>query len=183
MENNNSLNDIFNKNRHHIILLILIIYVFNFNVGLMMSIIYILLYLLNDGKIKYDKFIDNKIADEINENPLNEIKYNNCRPATINNPYANYLIGDQNLMVNACTDQNNISKSHEYNMLNVYENAHDINIGSNNKALRNFYTNTVTSYPVDTIKFAKYLYKDDEKLTCKIHNNCLRYDDIRYQSR
>ena len=175
------LNNIFGLYKYEVIMIIIMIFLFNFNVGIIIFIIYVFMFALNTHENNYFNNKTNKIKQLIKNDPYNEIKYNNCRPATMNNPYGNYLIGD-NLMISACNDQKNIDNSNTYNMFNVYENASDINIGSTNKALRNFYTKPVTKYPVDSIKFAEWLYNND-KLTCKINNNCLKYDDIRYHTR
>jgi hypothetical protein len=136
---------------------------------------------LNSHENKYFTDKTNKIKKEIELDPNNEIKHNNCRPSTMNNPYGNYLIGD-NLTISACDDDRNKQNRDKFNMFNVYENASDINIGSSNKAFRGFYTKTVTKHPVDTNEFAKWVY-GNKKLTCKTDNNCLRYDDIRYHTR
>ena len=172
------INNIYDIYKYEVIMIIITVMVFNFNFGLMIFVIYLVLFVLNTNENKYtnDK-IDNKINDETNK----EIKYNDCRPATMDNPYANYLIGD-NISINACNDKINITNSDTYNMFNVYENATDINIGSSNKGLKDFYTKPVTSYPANSIEFAKWLY-NGQKTTCKIDNNCLRIDDIRYHSR
>lgn len=175
-------NNVFDLYRYEVIMIIIIIFLFNFDIGLIIFTIYIILYILNSHENQYFTNKTNKIKQDIQNDPANEIKYNNCRPATMNNPYANFLIGD-NPNISACNDDRNIQNKNTFNLFNVYENSSDINIGSSNKAIRDFYTKTVTKYPPNTNEFAKWLYTDNKKLTCKLDNNCLKYDDIRYHTR
>ena len=176
----NDLKNIIKNEQFFIIMIIIIFYFLNIKFGIFCSIIFILVYLLNYNKTNYNIIKKNLILKEM-EDPKKIEKILKCRPATLDNPYANYLIGET-ANLSACKDQNNLNKSSTFNSFNVYENANDIHIGSTNKMYRNFYTTTITKNINDTNKFAKWLYLNNN-LSCKTDNNCLIYDDVRYHSR
>ena len=148
-----------------LIALVVIIFIINYKLGLIILFFFILFFILN----KFRKENDNKD---------NKNKGNKCRIPTMNNPYGNYLIGeDHNLESCNLTDNNKISDN--YNSFNVYENAHDINIGSTNKMYRDFYTTTITNNPNNVNDFINKTYIN-KNLSCKIDNNCLVNENIRF---
>jgi len=149
-------------------LIIGIIYLFNIKIGIVITILYLLFMYLNKHK------------------PINNTINKNCRKPTLNNPYANYNLNEDG-NIETCLSDNNNKLMDEYNLINVYENTYNKNtslktIGSTNKALRDFYTLSSTSYPNKINDFAIWTYKNTN-LSCKEDNNCLQYDDIRYHSR
>jgi len=158
----------------------LIICLLNNKVGFIFLILCTLFLLLCKYHSNYFKYNRNKINNILKNDPINtEINFK-CRPSTLDNPYANFLIGsDPN--IKACDDSINLQKSIDFNQYNLYENAKDKTFGSNNKAFRDFYTNPYTNYPNDNISFAKSLKNNIP--SCKENNNCLIYEDIRYQSK
>jgi hypothetical protein len=122
------------------------------------------------------------------QKPINNTinKNKNCRKPTLNNPYANYNLNEDG-NIETCLSDNNNKLMDEYNLINVYENTYDKNtilksIGATNKALRDFYKLSNTSYPNKMNELAIWTYQNTN-LSCKEDNNCLQYDDIRYHSR
>lgn len=162
--------------------ILVLLFLINIKFGLFSSVIFAILYLLNYNENKYNEEQKNKIKKELLEDPLKYTEYKGCRPATMDNPNANFLIGSDPT-ISACTDKHNENNKNNFIMFNVYENSNDIGIGYSNKASRDFYTNTITMHPVNTVEFANWLYNSNQKLTCKGDNNCLLFDDIRYHSR
>jgi len=169
-------NKLFYSNRFELLLVVFILFFFNLKIGLIGLILYGLIYSLNN----YEYSTIN--INQIKQTRLNNLNLNKkCRVATMNNPTANYNIGeDPN--ITSCTDDINLKNMEEYNQVNVYENASEKTAGSFNKSLRDFYTTSTTEYPNNSMTFANWLYNDID-LTCKINNNCFQYDDIRYHSR
>jgi hypothetical protein len=176
------LNNITDKYLIESTMIIFSLFLINIKFGLFLSVIFFIIYLLNHNENKYNSEKKNKVKKELLDEPLKYIEYEGCRPATMNNPNANYLIGSDPT-ISACIDKHNEDNKNNYIMFNVYENAKNIHIGYTNKASRDFYTKTITKHPVDTNKFAKWLYNSNPRLTCKGDNNCLMFDDIRYHSR
>ena len=179
MENNYDLE--ITKYYGQIIFIIMICYLLNIKFGIFCSIIFILVYLLNIHQNNYNIIINHNINNELINDPKKTEIYKQCRPATIDNPYGNYLIGE-NKDISVCNDNDNIKKADTFNSFNIYENASQINIGSINKMYRDFYTMPITSNINDTRTFAQTLYGNNN-LSCKTDNNCLQYDDIRYHTR
>lgn len=159
-----------------------IFFLLNHKLGFIFFIFFCLIYSLYS-------FNNNYISSNINN--INDIYINNpgkieanfqCRPSTLNNPYANYLYGSSdNPSIKACDDSINVSKSYDFNQYNLYENSINKTIGSDNKAHRDFYTLPVSTYPNNNIAFANFL-KNNNK-SCKENGRCLLYNDIRYQSK
>lgn len=175
------LNDIFTIYIYHLISIVLIIYFLNIKLGIIFTVLCMLIYLLNMHENKYLLNKEELMNKEMENDTKKVEEYKKCRPATMNNPYANYLIGE-NKEISACTDENNIKKADLYNSFNVYQNSDQITIGSIGKLYRDFYTNTNTKIINNTNQFAKWLY-DGQNRSCKIDGNCLQYDDVRYHSR
>jgi hypothetical protein len=174
-------NSIYTNYKYDFLMILIVCYYLNINFGMIITVLYILLYLLNEHENIYLKNNIDKINKEIISDPLKEKQYNNCRSSTMSNPYANYLIGEEPNLP-ACTDKRNEENKDKFNMFNVYENSNNITIGYSNKAIRDFYTLPVTTSTNDVTTFAKWLYTND-KLNCKNDGNCLKYDDIRYHTR
>lgn len=168
---------------YEIILSILIIYLFNFKIGLIASIFYILLYSLNKYKLNYYNTHPDK---DQNKDRDRETSLNSVREPTMNNPYSNYNL-NENPNLEAPKDRKTYETMVEYNKVNVYENSYDKNIsrltiGSFDKSLRDFYTTAITTYPNKSEEFANWTYSD-KTLTCKEDNNCFQFDDVRFHSR
>ena len=169
------LNRLFITYNNEIVLLVIILYFFNLKLGLIGTIFYVLIYLLNIHKMRYYNTHENK----------GEL-FDNIRVPTMNNPYSNYTL-NENPELEAPKDKKYNQTMREYNKVNVFENSYDKNIslqtiGSFDKSLRDFYTMPITTYPNNAKDFATWTYLDRNR-TCKGDNDCLQYDDIRYHSR
>jgi len=157
--------------RGELILIIILVYFFNIKAGIILTILYGLIYVLEQSTNGKKDYMDKKLT----------ISESKCRKPTMNNPYGNYnMYEDPNLK--ACIQKEDNINNINFNQFNVYENAKEKTVGSFNKSLRDFYVTPTTEYPNNESDFAKWLYRDTN-LTCKNDNNCLRFDDVRYHSR
>jgi hypothetical protein len=93
----------------------------------------------------------------------------------MNNPYANYILGE-NMNLKSCDNLNNNLKKDLFNGYNVYNNAINQTLNTsgnnileqmrllyginNNKIYRQFYTTTITNYPNNNVNFINWLYKN-----------------------
>jgi hypothetical protein len=182
LNNNTFINksDIIHDHKVEIFVMILMTFFINIKLGILLMIIFFVLYFLYIGNKNHvyelTKNIDNKISKNTKDTEL----YLNCRSSTMNNPYGNYLIGETK-NVNFCNDELNNNKATVFNKFNIYENASDKTIGSSNKSNRSFYTTPNSSIVNDLNDFKSFLKSD--KLTCKTDGYCLMYDDLRYHVR
>jgi len=143
----------FNLYKYELFIIIATIFLYNKSIGIICYILYIILL------IAY-------IYDYQNINIVNKSK---CRKNNLNNPFGNYLLNN-NPNIQSCNN-NNSAKS--YNTFNLYENAINKQITSNNKSLRQFYTTPITTKINNTIEFANALKPNI--LSCKINGYCLQH--------
>ncbi len=137
--------------------------IFYINVCVGMILLFLLWYKKNNSK-----------------NDKNDKLFDKCRKSTYDNPYGNYLIGE-NMDHKFCNNDEDNKDSYNFNRYNLYENSFDKTVGSTNKAIRSFYSMPITSYPNNI-----NIYKDfinDDTLSCKTDGYCIRYNDIRFQTR
>jgi len=156
-------------------LIVVSIFFFNIKLGLVVAILFGLMYCLH-----FKHNLTNNININKNNN-LDNFKENKCRKPTMNNPYGNYNMGENPDLQSCDNDDDNLTKK-KFNEFNVYENSNENTVGSSNKLMRDFYTTPITEYPNNSTKFAYWLYRD-VNLTCKNDNNCFLFDDIRFHSR
>jgi len=146
-------------------LILLIILIINFKFGIIILILYIiyisLLFNINNKLILGKSSLINTFLT--------------CREPTMNNPYANYILGE-NMNLKSCDNLNNNLKKDLFNGYNVYNNAINQTLNTsgnnileqmrllyginNNKIYRQFYTTTITNYPNNNVNFINWLYKN-----------------------
>lgn len=160
-----------------IFVMILMTFFINIRLGIILMMMFFVLYMLYLGNKNYIYELEDKIEDLTSNDDKETEKYLNCRASTMNNPYGNYLIGNTK-DISYCDDEINNKKAEIFNKYNIYENASNKTIGSSNKSDRSFYT-TPNSSVINSIKSFKDFLKSD-KLTCKIDGYCLMYDDLRF---
>ena len=101
----------------------------------------------------------------------NNIEYKNCRESTVNNPYMNFIFGDDNVPV--CDDE---SKEKIKSNFDKYIVPDKYNIWGKNTNDRNFYTIPIIN---DRMSLGKWCYSDSGK--CKTTGkDCLKMRDPTY---
>lgn len=122
----------------------------------------------------------NRTTNKLNHHDIYNLNFE-CKKPTKDNPFMNIQLHDfdNNQHVEACNaDDDDINKdiNHSFNT-KLFMNIDDTFSKTNSQ--RQFFTTPNTRIPNNQSDFANWLYKMPE--TCKENNeNCLRYDDIRY---
>lgn len=154
-------------------------YVEKLNAIARFSLIFLILLYLFNGDMKWMAlsvtFLILTILFNKNMEKLSEIS---CHPKTVNNPFGNFTLSDYMLNPNrpASCDISDIKKSVELVDKSVPLIADHYN---KDIALRNFYTQPITTLVNNQTEFANFLL--GKSGDCKINgNNCLEHQDTRY---
>ena len=138
---------------------------------------------LNELEINKDFLITNQFSNKENiiENMTDnlnvdsyelDIDFDNFIKPTINNPYMNPTLYDNENMIDMIDEtdiKNEINKNFEHNLFLDFEDAF-----KNRNSQRQFYTIPGSRLPPDQMKFARWLYNDDT--SCKLNTaDCMPY--------
>lgn len=140
--------------------------------------------LIIGGKFNPPKYIRNPEESLYTPEELESYRKGTCRRPTKDNPFMNPPITDfgNGDVPSACNDEDDNIKEEVEKKFNVdlYRDVDDLFDIKNSQ--RQFYTVPNTSIPSDQPSFANWLY--NSPTICKENQeNCLRYNDLRYNDR